>query len=254
MIKRKVSLFMIMFLLTWIFIGCSVNNDGASGVDGEDIVTFEATVLEHNGCLLVTPVEGSSELNSSDKIYVSLANSEEDQDNQLPKFNSGDVLEIRYDGLIAESYPAQITASKVEILGRNLLIDGYFAIIDDLYNEDVGLNSGISMIAFDTSKWINLSKAEMEVLFNIVKEKYKLDVINATFEDLEDQGLIINDGGKYFDEGILIELTNLEYKDSKELIATVGKWRSGDGGVGWDAKASYKDDNWQVIRDNTWIS
>ena len=50
------------------------------------------------------PVEGSAELNSADRITIPMANME-----PLPEPEVGDVLEIEYDGSIAELYPAQIT-------------------------------------------------------------------------------------------------------------------------------------------------
>lgn len=68
--------------------------------------TFQATILEiHDGYYLVEPVEGSSERNSADRITVPMTNM-----NPLSEPEVGDVLEIEYDGSIAESYPAQITS------------------------------------------------------------------------------------------------------------------------------------------------
>ena len=56
----------------------------------------------HDDYYLVKPVEGSTELNNADQITVPMANM-----NSSPEV--GDILENVYDGLIAESYPAQIT-------------------------------------------------------------------------------------------------------------------------------------------------
>lgn len=66
---------------------------------------FEATILEIKDTrLLVEPVEGSSELKSADQITVSMKNM-----SSSPELEVGDIIEIKYDGTIAESYPAQIT-------------------------------------------------------------------------------------------------------------------------------------------------
>lgn len=77
-------------------------------------ISFNATVLENNGnSILVKPEEGSSELNSSDKIFVRVR-----VDNavlkELSEFTEGSKVKITYDGMIMESYPAQINAYKVE--------------------------------------------------------------------------------------------------------------------------------------------
>lgn len=66
--------------------------------------TFQATILEiHDNYYLVEPVEGSTELNSADQITISITSV-----NVSSKPNVGELLEIVYDGVIAESYPAQI--------------------------------------------------------------------------------------------------------------------------------------------------
>ena len=74
---------------------------------------FRAKVLEvHEKTVLVEPLEGEAELRSSDKIYVSLYKLE-----NTPKIKVGDILEIRYDGMIQETYPAQINGTyAVEVI------------------------------------------------------------------------------------------------------------------------------------------
>lgn len=67
----------------------------------DDTATFQAIILEiHDDYYLVEPVEGSVERNSADQITVPITDM---------NVEMGDILEIVYDGMIAESYPAQIT-------------------------------------------------------------------------------------------------------------------------------------------------
>ena len=74
------------------------------GCTSEDKATFQATILEiEDDYYLVEPVEGSTELNSADRIMVPMVNINPSQEPEV-----GDTLEIVYDGTIAESYPAQI--------------------------------------------------------------------------------------------------------------------------------------------------
>jgi hypothetical protein len=64
---------------------------------------FTAKILEVNdSSILVEPVKGSNELLSSDKIYVST------KDFSDLSLQVGDYVLVTYDGMIAESYPAQI--------------------------------------------------------------------------------------------------------------------------------------------------
>ena len=102
----------------WFKIGVSVQNDSDRGpiavsvdVEGVEVriaekndVIFNATVLEvHDGYYLVNPVEGSLELNSADKIEVVMKN----MDSSL-EVEVGDIIEITYDGMIMELYPAKL--------------------------------------------------------------------------------------------------------------------------------------------------
>ena len=74
-------------------------------MDENGKATFQATILEiRDGYYLVDPVDGSTELKSANQITVPMTNK-----NLSPEPEVGDVLEIEYDGSIAESFPAQIT-------------------------------------------------------------------------------------------------------------------------------------------------
>lgn len=80
--------------------------DGASDMIVAASV-FRAKVLEvDEKCVLVEPLEGEDELRCSDKIYVSFGHLE-----QIPEMKVGDTLQIQYDGLIQETYPARITGT-----------------------------------------------------------------------------------------------------------------------------------------------
>lgn len=64
-------------------------------------IFFQATVIEiSNDTVLVQPVAGSLEMNSSDQFSISNENGSELQ--------VGDLIEINYNGEIMESYPAQL--------------------------------------------------------------------------------------------------------------------------------------------------
>ena len=69
-----------------------------------DYFTFEAEILEiHDGYFLVEPVPGSTELRSADRIEIPMKNMEPSPEPQV-----GDILEIRYNGMMQETYPAVI--------------------------------------------------------------------------------------------------------------------------------------------------
>ena len=71
----------------------------------------------------ITPDKDSAEALSSDKIRVAAGEAEiiDDKGNtiKIDDLKPGDRIRISYDRLIAESYPAQITADKIELTERN---------------------------------------------------------------------------------------------------------------------------------------
>lgn len=102
--RKQLVLILILSLILTVT-ACQTSGGGESEADGNKEVTFQATILEiQDGYYLVEPVDGSKELNSADQITVPMING-----NPSPEPEVGDILEIEYDGLIAESYPAQIT-------------------------------------------------------------------------------------------------------------------------------------------------
>lgn len=102
----------------WFKIGVSVQNETDTDktvhveVGGVEVriankaeATFQATILEiKDTYYLVEPVEDSQELKSADKITVPMKNLAPSLEPEV-----GDIIEIAYNGEIAESYPAQIT-------------------------------------------------------------------------------------------------------------------------------------------------
>lgn len=69
-----------------------------------ELSIMQAVVTEMgNGSMLVTPIEGSSELKSSDAFSIPISDMEASTEPQI-----GDVLKIAYGGEILESYPAML--------------------------------------------------------------------------------------------------------------------------------------------------
>ncbi|MCI8853024.1 MAG: hypothetical protein HFI31_06890 [Lachnospiraceae bacterium] len=77
--------------------------------------TVQARITEaEDGFFLVAPVEGASELSSSDLFRVPITNMSPSPEPQV-----GDIVEITYDGSILESYPAQFgTVSSIRVVSR----------------------------------------------------------------------------------------------------------------------------------------
>ena len=265
--------FVYLFSLIFIFIlltGCGtvenplvarkVETPSDSGLAKQtEVYTFQAEVINTEVPLLVAPDKDSNEARSSDKISVSVQSEDITNANgdtiTLEDLKKGDFVTINYNGVILESYPAQITADSIAVVGHNVLYDGYMALIDDIYQEDSGLNGEIEMIALDTTGWTGLTDIQKEMIFSQVKEAYGFDTVEGTYDDLVEQGLI-NEDQLYFEKGILIKLSNMTYDEDKQTITcAISKWRSGLGAVGSDeVTAQLKDGTWNITKESRWIS
>lgn len=241
----------------------SQGGDAITGIDtsSEEGVgtTFKAEVIEGGDHLLVTPDVDSAEYRSSDRIAVALGSAVlENKDGNvitLVDLMPGDYLEITYGGEIAESYPAQIGAEKIKVTGHNVLMDGYLALIDDIWQEDAGLNGEIEMIAVDTTDWVGVSEIEKEIIFASMKEAYGYEIIEGTFDELVEKGLIDKDK-LYFPKGVQIVIGDMKYDaDRNKITCSIKKWRSGLGAIGSDdVTAQLKDDKWEITKNGMWIS
>jgi predicted small lipoprotein YifL len=237
-------------------------NEDAGNEDTDNTsseVTFDAQVMEAGDSLLVAPDPESNEYKSSDKMLVNLLNAgiknSTGDDIAKEELKVGDTVKITYNGVIAESYPAQISASLIQVTGHNNVIDGYMAIIDDIYQMDPGLNSEIDMMTFDTTGWVELTQIEKEIIFSLLKEKYGVEIVDATFDELAEQGLIDKEQ-LYFPNGIHIVISNMKFNDEKNTITySISKWRSGLGAVGSDqVTAEFDGMVWNITKDGMWIS
>lgn len=219
---------------------------------------FKGVVIDNTNGLLVKPDVDSNEFKSSDKISVETNNTiiydKDKKKIDISEIQIGDSIKITYNGIILESYPAQITADYINVLESNILINGYITIIDDIYRDDSALNSDINMIALDLSEVTNLSEADKEILLMKVHDRYGLEVKESTFDQLVKEGLI-NKKELYFPKGILITISNSEYNEGKKTLKyDIEKWRSGLGAIGYEGKAKHDGEKWMITKENMWIS
>lgn len=127
------------------------------------------------------------------------------------------------------------------------IVAGYMLAIDLVYEKDIALNDDMTYIAIDTTQMSYLSEASKQ---NLLKEMKRYGiVVEATYEQLQEQGLI--KAGR-FTNGILITINDL-YSEGGQLILDIEKWRSNLGALGCVKMILEKDnDNWSVIDKGMW--
>lgn len=108
---KKLFVLLLVFSILVSFAGCKKQEvkDTEPPVSDAVLESFTATILEFGlDSVLVQPVEGESELRSSDQISFSTKDLEE-----LAVY-AGSRVVVYYDGLIMETYPAKINAQRWE--------------------------------------------------------------------------------------------------------------------------------------------
>ncbi len=118
--RRFVSFFLLTGLVL-LLVSCRAGETAGSQPTDKTMV-FSAVVLEGGSQpLLVEPHKDAAEYRSADKITVHAENATvidaNGNDMALADLVPGQTLEITYNGLIRESYPAQIDASAIKVVG-----------------------------------------------------------------------------------------------------------------------------------------
>ena len=113
-LKRVLSIILI-GVLCLVLVSCATDYSKPSGKISNNKYYFHATVIEvYDRSIMVSPIEGASEGNSSDLISVSLTLKSGEL---VSGIEAGDTVRIIYSGEIMESYPAQISgAYSIEIV------------------------------------------------------------------------------------------------------------------------------------------
>lgn len=129
----------------------------------------------------------------------------------------------------------------------------YSIALDSIMEQDEALSSDMKYIAIDMSNFDRVDESDKEVILSYFKEKYKVEVMDATLEQLKDKGLYNPD--TLVLDGVLLRIEKVEYKVNNNIFFEGSKYRSGDGAVGVEVIVHYKDNNWKVKEVKmTWIS
>lgn len=174
-----------------------------------------------NDTLLVADTEESSGLYqvSTDTLLVDVS-----------QISAGDMVEIGFNGLVLESYPAIIgNADYIIFLEEGEDFVGlYHDILIKLYDTDKALNSDINFIALDLTKDKNLSDSEKNALLYLLWNTTQVETRLATYQDLLSENLITIDENADFaqlETGILFMLET-SVAESESFTFTAEKWRS----------------------------
>lgn len=254
--KRIFALFLSVLLLA----GCGRTGESFSSSPQEPEASSppEASIdcrilYRMEDSLLMVPEEGG-ELISLSPRNLAL----EDQQGQAlepDQLRPGMRVQIDFDGSVLEIYPCLLSgATALRVTGEFLsLVPFYLDRLDELYQEDEALNSGIEKIALDLSELENISEWEKEALRYLAECRWGKETFFSSFQELCDQGEIDRDR-LYYEKGIILSLS-APGEAQDDFALSGGKWRSGLGAIGYhDAKVQWKEGEWTFQAGNWFIS
>jgi hypothetical protein len=133
------------------------------------------------------------------------------------------------------------------------LAEIYSIALDSIMEKDEALSSDMEFIAIDMSNFDELNEQDKKEILSYFEEKYKIDVMDASYEELKDKGLYNPDTMAL--DGVLLRLEKVEFTFNKNVFFEGSKYRSGIGAVGVEVTVHYKDGKWKVKESKeTWVS
>ena len=171
----------------------------------------------------------------------------------------GQLINVYFETIL-ETYPAQFQGVSAVELTKAPVNDRcglYLQVLEDLWNVDAGLNTGITELGVDLSGLTDLTESEKDAVAWRFGELHGLFPIQGTFEELCEQGYIDREN-LYWEDGCLFSITtdteavwNLPMLGPGEEPPTLTafdaeKWRSGLGAY------FFCDCSAQMAQDGTW--
>lgn len=119
--------------------------------------------------------------------------------------------------------------------------------------KDKELNSDMEFIAFDMSNFDGVNEEQKKAILNYFKDKYKVEVMNATMDELEEQGYYNSDTQAL--EGVHLRIEKVDFKLNNNVLFEGSKFKSGKGAIGVESTVYYKNREWKIKESKeTWVS
>ena len=139
----------------------------------------------------------------------------------------GMLVTVTWNGMVAESYPGQlgtVYALSADSGDTDDRCGLYLQVLEDLWETDPGLNTGLQELAVDFSGLTDLTESEKAALAWEFGNAHGLTPITGTWEELVEQGYIDGENLVWNGSGCLFTLTG-----SAEEGFDAEKWTSGIG-------------------------
>ena len=158
----------------------------------------------------------------------------------VASLKNGMLLTLGPDYEVLETYPGQLTNATVyansacdEKTDHGDLCGLYLQVLEDLWEDDSGLNGDIRYISVDLADAPGaLTDGEKAAIAWVFAGRHGAQPMQLGFAELKAQGYI-NTDELYWEDGLLFRISQTDGKNSSEdeLVFDAQKWRSGLGAI-----------------------
>ncbi|MGG4166295.1 peptide ABC transporter substrate-binding protein [Rossellomorea vietnamensis] len=128
----------------------------------------------------------------------------------------------------------------------------YTIALDALMEEDKALNSDMTFIAIDMNL-DGVDEEQKKTLLHHFKDQYKVEVMDATMDELEEKGYYNPDTNAL--EGVLLRIEKVDFTFNDHVLIEGSKFKSGIGAIGVMIEVEYEDGKWHLKESElSWIS
>ncbi|MFC4411588.1 hypothetical protein ACFOZY_14265 [Chungangia koreensis] len=120
----------------------------------------------------------------------------------------------------------------------------YSAALDSIMEMDEGLNGEMEYIAIDMSNFDGIDEQNKKVIFSYFEEKYNVEVMDTTLDQLKEKGLFHTDTMSL--DGVLLRIDKLVVLSNNTVPFEGSKFRSALGGVGVEGIVKYEENKWKA--------
>lgn len=129
----------------------------------------------------------------------------------------------------------------------------YSIALDSFMELDEGLNGEMEYIAIDMSNFEGVDERDKKEIISYFEEKYNVEVMDATLDQLKEDGLFHTDTMSL--DGVLLRIEKFDFNSDTTASFEGSKYRSAKGAIGVVGTVQFVDDHWEIkVANITWMS
>jgi hypothetical protein len=137
-----------------------------------------------------------------------------------------------------------LSACSEDIDPKEHVAEIYRTAFDSIMENDKALNSNAKFIAVDMKNLTDLNERDKQEILNYFKDKYQTEAMNATFEELKENGMYNPETASL--DGVLLKIEQVDFVNNHEVMLEGSKYKSGLGAFDCKLIVHFEEEKWQV--------